>query len=578
MALTTLAMSPVVVDTMADLKALNARPDLVQVLGWHVAGDGGGGLFAWDETASDAADGGMVILPDDAVSGRWLRQWDGQGLKARWFGVKADGEIAFFSPQVITGTNENGTVTGTDDTAALQAAMDAAGARKVPLHLPAGVMLVSDTLTMTSNVHGTIVGSGYRHRPSLGTDTIICRTTRGDAGAAVIAMSEYTTLSHVRVRPKVEPDIYWAFYPTTSLYADNCDVGITAQRRCVIQRCRATGFVQSGIVAGSMNQVVQSIADCCGEQGINVAGPDCEIRDCLIDHNSGHGLYSSNPFTRVVNCRIEWNSRAGSYIDDGDFIFNGNIVDRNGGPGLWIANNRLNGVVSGNQFVRNGCAGSDTIDPGGPDEVIGSGRWLDSVPGHYSHRPINDPTNPIFPSTIADSCHIKARGVIRVTIAANQFRSGRDDTNTALAAPAYGFQFSNTATDIPLVSNSLIGAYTTSYPGVTGALFQGGFNPARRTVADIGIVRGYFRTALGTLVIPHDGHQHTGTAKVQFSDGTNEGLVDLTWHFKSSTSSLVGITSLAGSAPSALVVTINDSDVTITGYDTLEAVGVAISS
>jgi len=62
-------------DTVADLVALDAGSALaVNVLGYHVAGDGGGGLFRWDALNVANFDGGTVFRPDTLpAAGRWIR-------------------------------------------------------------------------------------------------------------------------------------------------------------------------------------------------------------------------------------------------------------------------------------------------------------------------------------------------------------------------------------------------------------------------------------------------------------------------------------------------------------------------
>jgi hypothetical protein len=99
------------IPTIKDLRTVNgAISPAVAVLSFSKQGDGGGGIFSWDPTASDAEDGGLVFTSNTpAVSGRWKRKHS-QVLNVRWFGAQGDGL--------------------NDDYVAIQAAIKAINARK----------------------------------------------------------------------------------------------------------------------------------------------------------------------------------------------------------------------------------------------------------------------------------------------------------------------------------------------------------------------------------------------------------------------------------------------------------------
>ncbi len=135
--------------TVHDLRRLTPRPDaIVLVRGHGAAGDGGGGLFAWDAEAGDADDGGLTFRPPTrsggAEKGCWRRIIDGTVVNARWFGARGDGVA--------------------DDAPALQAAIDycQTGALKV-LFLPAG------TYRLVGRRGPDRLGSGLivRHHPPI---------------------------------------------------------------------------------------------------------------------------------------------------------------------------------------------------------------------------------------------------------------------------------------------------------------------------------------------------------------------------------------------------------------------------
>lgn len=117
------------VANIADLKALDVSqiPDKMQALvgGYHAHGDGGGGQFYYDASASDADNGGTVIAPN-AGAGRWNRIYSGT-VNVKWFGAKGDGV--------------------TDD----QTAITNAVATGLPVYFPAGEFLHSDIITITAS-------------------------------------------------------------------------------------------------------------------------------------------------------------------------------------------------------------------------------------------------------------------------------------------------------------------------------------------------------------------------------------------------------------------------------------------
>jgi len=79
-------------DTIAELKGLDEGIfDTVQVLGYNTVGDGGGGLFRWDDTSTTAENGGTIFTPTVSDgTGRWFRVYDG-ALNSAWWGTTGDG-------------------------------------------------------------------------------------------------------------------------------------------------------------------------------------------------------------------------------------------------------------------------------------------------------------------------------------------------------------------------------------------------------------------------------------------------------------------------------------------------------
>jgi len=144
-----------VFDTVADM--LNFSPEeihdgtAVRVLGRETVNDGGGGLFFWSEFSGATVDGGINFAPVDApldsagnlVAGRWKRVVE-DTINVRWFGAKGG--------------------VGSDDTVAIQAAMDAAGGNfhRILFGVPnrENVFRITSTLTIPPVHNGLILDGG----------------------------------------------------------------------------------------------------------------------------------------------------------------------------------------------------------------------------------------------------------------------------------------------------------------------------------------------------------------------------------------------------------------------------------
>lgn len=112
-------MTPV--DTLAGLKALTSRPDLVTMEGYSAPGDGGGGVFYWAAGDSTSPDDGLVVQCTSGAAGRYKRLYSGP-INVRWFGAAGDDS--------------------TNDSAAFVAAGSAASGKA--LHIPPGTYKIKN--------------------------------------------------------------------------------------------------------------------------------------------------------------------------------------------------------------------------------------------------------------------------------------------------------------------------------------------------------------------------------------------------------------------------------------------------
>lgn len=135
------------VKTIANLKSFKKINDLkecptVEVLGYHKANDGGGGMFFWDETFVEAGNDGTIIKVAKIVKGRFKRMFSGQ-VNVKWFGAKGDGT--------------------SDDTKAMQDAHDLG----LIVYYPKGKYVFSSKITIKT---GGIIGDGVNYSILVTTD------------------------------------------------------------------------------------------------------------------------------------------------------------------------------------------------------------------------------------------------------------------------------------------------------------------------------------------------------------------------------------------------------------------------
>ena len=121
-----------IAETIEGLKTLSAGT--VEVLGYYEKGDGGGGLFYWDETSTEADNGGTIIQSTGVTTGRWKRAVNGT-VNIRWFGAKGDGIV--------------------DDTVAIQKALNSS--RHVII--PSGTYKAISAITIPKNTNIQGVGN-----------------------------------------------------------------------------------------------------------------------------------------------------------------------------------------------------------------------------------------------------------------------------------------------------------------------------------------------------------------------------------------------------------------------------------
>ena len=137
-------------NTINDLKTKSS--DVINVLGYHTKGDGGGGLFYWDSTSTEADNGGTIIQATGITTGRWKRVFSG-AVNVKWFGAVESFVI--------------------DSTQAIQNAIEYVKATQLKSLLISGKYAVSQIIFDSCNSLDVICDGGLIGKPSGNYDAVL---------------------------------------------------------------------------------------------------------------------------------------------------------------------------------------------------------------------------------------------------------------------------------------------------------------------------------------------------------------------------------------------------------------------
>ena len=313
------------VEGFDELRAINPNDFVAgyvaNVGGYETWNDGGGGQFIY-QPASVAADNDGTILQPVNGNGRWLRVYSGP-INIRWFGATGDGT--------------------TDDTAAIQAAIDTAatgngetGPRGVALYVPAGAYAI----TNVDLKRGTWI-EGF------GPGVSIFRKT-STTGYAFDFDSTGLTPSSVQDQVTIKGISIWQVGTPSNGGGIHVD-GVTSDARATlidvhVQNCYQ-GIVTRNTIQSFLRNVnsfysvekgfqflgssyAMSLIDCFassgGDDGFELNdGNYCTFVGCAADNNAeaGYRLKNTN-FSSMVGCGNEGN-KYGAYL----FRCDGVVID-----------------------------------------------------------------------------------------------------------------------------------------------------------------------------------------------------------------------------------------------------------
>jgi hypothetical protein len=267
----------------------------------------------------------------------------------------------------------------TDDTAAIQAAVNAAGTSKV-CFFPAGTYIISSPINLISG--GSYIGSGWTsiikqqnganqtrlvqwpsgtNSKCLMADLMIDGNRANNTAVTCFGLYafalQYSTFQNVRVQ-EVNGDA-WRFDGTTGRFAnttstvhmENCWAYSNANNGVVMTSFVADVHIHGGdfgfngasaitLQAGSCSIRDAVLWGTTGGPGLVIGGPSNQITNCNIEGNAQHGI-SVNQFgsyALISGCKVYANSSSGNNLYDGIFV--------NG-----ISGTPVTGVVIENNFI-----------------------------------------------------------------------------------------------------------------------------------------------------------------------------------------------------------------------------------
>ena len=149
-----------------------------------------------------------------------------------------------------------------------------------------------------------------------------------------------------------------------------------------------------------------------GGAGLYIDGWDGFILDNWFTANKGGGILSG-PVLASITCtgnRVEWNGRGGFVLPFGDsYNITGNFFDRSFGPALELGNEEAGSAslvtVTGNIFRRSGARRAET-------DVFEKPEW---------------------------NCHVYMRHCTDTVVMGNTMRVGKNDGGTGVLSPDYSF-------------------------------------------------------------------------------------------------------------------------------------------
>jgi hypothetical protein len=267
----------------------------------------------------------------------------------------------------------------TDDTAAIQAALDAAAKVQGIVRVPSGIYCCG-RIRMPPHV-GLVGNSTWAYRSQGGSilrlndpEAACLIDITGAPGAALEGLSLQGIKDSVALHSGVAVPRGAAFTGTHAIF-----LGVAENRKeeenARIERCHITGFTGDAMHFDAAWCYIVRHCQAIYNRGhaLSVRGWDGTILDNMFSGNGGAGFLAHDPNASgtLTGNRIEWNAGGGIRIEGGGtYNITGNWIDRSGGPGIALMPRPgpvpcNNIAITGNVINRSGkpeTTGSDDLD------------------------------------------------------------------------------------------------------------------------------------------------------------------------------------------------------------------------
>ena len=329
-----------------------------------------------------------------AVGGMWLafggtgRESAGEGkamnetfLNVREFGAKGDGK--------------------TDDTQAIQKALDLAGEARGAVFVPPGVYM-SGELQLHRNMG--LVGIpawGYGREP----------------GGSVIKLADENARGLLNMVGAVGSTVEGiSFDGNNRMGKDVCGIFVekpdyVQEDAFRIERCWIGRFSGDGIRLSKVwcYTLRHSMVGHNGGHGVSGEGWDAFLMDNWLSGNGGYGYGPGDVCSvTMTGNRVEWNKEGGIILTDGsNYNVTGNYIDRSGKAGISITR-------GGSEWTPKHMSVTGNI-------IYRSGKWAEEE--SY------------------DSAHVRIEGAAGVTFVGNTMMAGQDDAQKGKMSPSYAIVY-----------------------------------------------------------------------------------------------------------------------------------------